>query len=496
MGKKSIQNILEEPGELLDTIFSSVHDSIAVSDLKGKLIKVNSGTLKLHGYRDEKELLGKNALDLIHPSQHERALRNMSYTLEEGMIKDEEFLLVRRDGSTFFGELTANVIPDHSGKAAGFVAVVKDISERKKRENDIRWLYDAVRTALVGMVAMDRDGVIIFANQSFAKMWQCIPEEAVGESISHFLGDEGRGILIDMKRMSFENRIEELHMELTTREKGGSLLHIMTCIAPFANDEGEIRGYLGSFVDITGRKRLEKELGEKVRDLEAFGNIVAHDLKTSLITIKEFSRLLAEDISGKITDEEGDLLNRVVSCSAEALSMVEDLRKYLVIDSEKNHFERVHIGEILDQVQEALLAGTPSSEVTLDIPRDLPSLVVRPSAFFHVFYNLTENAVKFGARTVRISYQKLPNAHRFSVIDDGWGIEPYFAHKIFNIFSRSPRAKKEKEGTGIGLAIVKRLIEKHNGKIWMESKEGQGSTFSFEIPDEPHLVERNRDAHA
>lgn len=356
--EKSPANAQGNPLRLLDTIFSSIHDGIVVSDLEGRLVRVNQGALRMYGCSEESEMLGMSAFDNIRESDRERASRNMTRTLETGMVR-EEYILLRKDGSEYPGELTANVIYDEAGNPTGFVAIVKDNTERKARE---------------------------------------------------------------------------------------------------------------------------KELGERIRDCEALGQIVAHDLKTPLLAVMEYSRFLSEDASGKLSEEENNFLSRVIACSHDAYQMIEDLRRYYSLGQEKDGIEQVEPGQVIQQVLESLGAVSSLRDVNISIQGDIPAIAWRPTQLYHVFYNLIENAVKFGAKSIKVGYEKRNNYHRFTVKDDGWGIEEFFLGKVFDIFTRSPKVRNKRGGTGIGLAIVKRLIEGHNGRIWVDSAEGKGSAFTFEFP--------------
>lgn len=220
---------------------------------------------------------------------------------------------------------------------------------------------------------------------------------------------------------------------------------------------------------------------------EAFGQIVAHGLKTPLLTITGYLNLLAEELSGKLSGEEREILDRVVARSKEVLSMIEDLKSYFFLDQSRNGYEESQINPLIDKVIESLKCKTDGAPVRFKVQKEIPSVIACPAELYQVFYNLLENAVKFGADEIELSYKRGQHTHRFMIKDNGWGIESYFVSKIFNIFSRSPRAKKDRGGTGMGLAIVKRLIERHNGKIWVESTVGQGSIFMFELPVNPSL---------
>jgi PAS domain S-box-containing protein len=471
---------LDRSWNLINAIFSFVHDSIAVTDMEGNLVKVSRGTLISHGYEKESELLGRSALILIAECDRERAMRNMALTRQKDVLENEEYLLLKKDGTTFPGELTADTIYGETGEPSGFVAVVKDITERKKSEERLRWLYNAVDSAMVGLAALDEFGNFSFVNKSFKSMWRYNEDEILGRDISSFFKDDGRELLT--RKIALEKTDREVHVELVASRKDGTTFSVMVYLSPFKDKEGVPRGYFTSFVDVSGSKWLEKELREKIQDMEAFGHIVAHDLKTPLITIMEFSRLLAEQLMEKLTDEEKDIIHRIVASSSDCIAMIEDLRKYYFIDREEDRYEEIDVRLLITQVLTSMEGKNLLVATEVEIKPQRIVMTWKPTALYHIFQNLLENAVKFGAKKITIEYESRQDRHRFSVRDDGWGIENYFIDKIFDIFSRSPSARKSSIGTGIGLAIVKRLIDKHGGYIGVESLKGEGSTFTFEIP--------------
>ncbi len=445
---------------------------------------MSQGTLEHHGYTDEEELIGRSSLILIDERDHDAAIRNMEVTLKGGRINDKEYRLKRKDGSWYYCDLTANVIRDRMGKPIGFIAITKDTTERKKTQEQLQWLYDAVQSVLSGITTIDRAGHITFANEALFRMWGYEKDELTGKEIFLLFDEESRARII--RRVQEEEPLEGWQDESIAIRKDGTSFNVMFYVAPLCDGCEKVSGYFISFVDISRERKLQRELSQKVKDLEAFGHIVAHDLKTPLISIMEFSRLLSEQASGKLNDEEKDMMNRILSCSGETIQMIEDLRKYYFLDHDEDGNEEIDLSLVFSQVFSALEGKDILSLAEIVIEPDMPSTIMgKPTAIYHILYNLIENAVKFGASRVSVSYQYVSGFHRFSIKDNGWGIEKYFHTKIFDIFSRSPKARKQSHGTGIGLAIVKRLIEKHRGRIWFESAEGIGSTFIIEIPEVP-----------
>lgn len=485
LGEKHIaRETLKSSPELLDAIFLSVSDSIFVTDLEGNLVKVSLATLEHHGYADEEEILGRSSLILIDKREHEAAIHDIKVTLKEGRINDREYSLVRKDGSCYYGELTANVIRDKLGKPIGFIAITKDITERKKSQEQIQWLYDAVQSVLSGIATVDGTGHITFANEALFRMWGYDRDELSGKEISILFEEESRAKVI--KRVQIDKPLEGWQDESIAIRKDGTFFNVMCYVVPLCDGCGKVNGYFISFIDISSERRLQRELSQKVKDLEAFGHIVAHDLKTPLISTMEFSRLLSEQLADRLSNDERDIMNRIVSSSGETIQMIEDLRKYYFLDHEEDKYEDVDISLIFSQVFSALEGKDMLSMAEVSVDPDIPPVITgRPAVIYHILYNLIENAVKFGGTRVSISYRQVSGFHQFSIKDNGWGIECYFQAKIFDIFSRSPKARKQSHGTGIGLAIVKRLVEKHRGRIWFESSEGDGSTFTFEFPIVP-----------
>jgi len=475
---------LKSSPELLDAIFLSVSDSMVVTDLEGKIVKVSRATLEHHGYQNEEELLGRDALFLIDEREHDAARENTEIALKTGSVKDREYRLVRKDGSLYYGLLTANLIRSSAGKPIGFIAITKDITDTKKSNEQLQWLYDAVQSVLSGIVTVDRTGHITFANKALFQMWGYEKDELIGREISVLFEEESRAQVI--RRVQIEKPQEGWQDESIAVRKDGDSFNVMFYVAPLCEACDKISGYFISFIDVSSERRLQRELSQKVKDLEAFGHIIAHDLKTPLISIMEFSRLLSEQAMEKLGDDEKDMMNRIVTCSGETIQMIEDLRKYYFLDHEEDRYEDIDMPMTFSQVFSALEGKSMLSLAKIEIDPGMPGNITgKPTVLYHILYNLIENAIKFGGTHVSVSYQQVPGYHRFAVKDDGWGIESYFHGKIFDIFSRSPKARKKSHGTGIGLAIVKRLTEKHRGRIWFESSEGSGSTFTFEIPVVP-----------
>jgi light-regulated signal transduction histidine kinase (bacteriophytochrome) len=238
------------------------------------------------------------------------------------------------------------------------------------------------------------------------------------------------------------------------------------------------------------------ELARSNRELDDFTYVVSHDLKEPLRGIEAFSTFLAEDYADKL-DEQGRKYIGVLRDSAMRMNaLIEDLLVLTRIGRTRGEFATVSVESLLQDVRRNLAFALEDKKVDLRIQPDLPTITCQPAHLKQVFQNLISNAIKFNDKprpVVEIACHEDDSVYTLSVRDNGIGIDERYYERIFRIFQRLGR-REDYEGTGAGLTICKKIVEARGGKIWLESKVGQGSTFLFTIPKEVPRPQRAKEA--
>jgi len=244
--------------------------------------------------------------------------------------------------------------------------------------------------------------------------------------------------------------------------------------------------------------RQKKELREVNQELDSFVYTASHDLRAPLRGIASFASFLEEDYKDKLDQQGREYLDEIRKAATKMNAFIEDLLTLSRISRIKNPFEDVPIKELLDTVLERLKFDIKNNNVDLVMPKDLPVIRCDRIKMAEVFQNLINNAIKFSSKNnkqrprVEVGYLSVDNDHKFSVKDNGIGIEAKYHEQIFGIFKRL-HTDKEYEGTGAGLSIIKKVIDDHQGRIWVESELGKGATFYFTIPKDLHRPSSDED---
>jgi len=269
--------------------------------------------------------------------------------------------------------------------------------------------------------------------------------------------------------------------------------------APLNDQRGKVIAAIETFQDISERKRAEEELKRTVTDLERsnaeleqFAYVASHDLQEPLRMVSSYVQLLARRYKDKLDSDADEFIGYAVDGANRMQTLINDLLAYSRVGTRGKPFEPTDCEAVLEQVLTNLKVTIEESGavVTHDA---LPTVMAEDSQLGQVFQNMIENAIKFKNEAlphIHISAEQKVNAWVFSVADNGIGIEQEYFDRIFIIFPRL-RGRGEYSGTGIGLAICKKIVVRHGGRIWVESEPGKGTTFYFTIPDRGSETGRN-----
>jgi len=337
---------------------------------------------------------------------------------------------------------------------------------------------------------MDKRFKNVYVNPVVINISGMPPEHFMGKKMDELrIPDEFTVPLIEKAKKVFETgMMEEFETEMPTIN---GLKTFYTYLAPEYDENGETNTVLSVSHDITELKRTENQLKETITELErsneelqSFAYITSHDLQEPLRNIASFAQLLQRRYKGKLDDDADEFLNFMVEGATRMKNMIQGLLEYSRIDKTDKGFKETNMNFKVEKAIENLqsIINESNAEITHD---NLPAVVANPNQMIRIFQNLISNAIKFKKPQyppkIHISCKKKKDEYIFSVSDNGIGIEKQYIDRIFEVFKRL-HTMDEYEGTGIGLAIVKRIIDHHGGKIWVESELGKGSTFYFTLP--------------
>jgi PAS domain S-box-containing protein len=380
-------------------------------------------------------------------------------------------------------------------------------------QNNIRASYQKLRNSeekyrqLVelsqeGIWTIDKNAVTTFVNSALANMMGYSVDEMLGKSLFDFMDEKGKAIT--MRNLEQRQQGIGARHEFEFFRKDGSRLYAIIVAAPFTDDHGNYLGSIAGVLDITQRKKAEEELRlqqEKLeelvqertkaleisnRELEAFSYSVAHDLRAPLRSVISFGQVLEEEAYNKLNDMERDALQRMIRAGKNMSELIDDLLELSRISRATIQKIRVNLGDVAREIVDVVAAHEPSRYSEIHIDNDLYA-VADPTLVQVLMQNLIQNAWKFSNRNdvtvIEVGKQVQENETRFYVRDNGVGFNMQYAGKVFDAFQRLHRPD-EFSGTGIGLATVYRIVQRHGGRVWAESEIDKGATFYFTLEKE------------
>jgi len=493
--KKKAEEALRESEERFRETIRLLDEGYYRCTLNGTLIAHNLAFNRILGFDPGRDLKGTILPDFWQDRCDRDAY--LEELMKSGVIHNFSIHAKRVDGSPIIVLASAHLVTDTMGRFVEIEGTFTDITKLKRAEEELieserkyRTLFEHMNAGFVLFeVVADENGVpvdllILAANEGFATTTGTKLPDVIGKRLTHVLPG------IEHDAADWIGTYGQVALTGTSRqfEQGSDLLGVYYAVSAF---QPVPRQCAVTFVDITGRKKMEmqreqliQELEQKNAELERFTYTVSHDLKSPLITIRGFAGLLEEDaLKGDITRTRQDI-SRIIAAADKMQHLLTDLLNLSRIGRLINPPEDVPLGMIIQEAVDLLAGSIKEHGICVEVAPNLPTVHVDHTRIREVYINLIENAIKFTKRvdhpTIEAGMRKEKGETVFFVRDNGIGIEPRYLSKIFGLFEK---LDGRSEGTGIGLAIVKRIIEVHGGRIWAESEgPGKGTTICFTLP--------------
>jgi PAS domain S-box-containing protein len=493
--RKQADQALRQSEVRFRTIFEKANDLIVYVDSEGKVLDVSSRVEAMIGRRRE-ELVGVNFLELdIFPP--EEGWRMVHGFMEAARAGDAERLIetqmLHRDGHPLPVEVSISPVADEDGHVGGFLGILRDISDRKRAEDKLqrseKWFRALIENAPDGIAVVDVGGSARYVSPAFRRIFGWPEAEKIGSHFSDFLHPEELSRATQLFGELSQSPGEIRSLETRVVREDGSYCHVEATGCNLVQDPA-VGGIVVNIRDVTDQKRVEEsledyaaELARSNEDLEQFAYLASHDLQEPLRMVRSYLKLLQRRYEGKLGSDADDFIHYAVDGAARMQSLIQGLLSYSRVRTKGGEFNVVDCDAVLGRALANLQLVVEVSEavVTHD---PLPKVQGDELQLGQLFQNLLGNAIKFRGEVppcVHISADIQGTDWVFSVQDNGIGIQEGDAERIFTIFQRLHR-EEEYPGTGIGLAMCRKIVERHGGGIWVESEAGCGATFHFTIP--------------
>jgi PAS domain S-box-containing protein len=477
-----------------EALYHSLVDSLPVhvirKDRAGKLSFANRCYCELLG-RPLSDLIGKTDFDLFPKELAEKYVEDDQRVAVTGEIFHDIEKNVTEGKARYFEVYKVPVLGG-DGLVAETQAIFWDVTDRVETRQELARERDLLRTLMDHLPDLvyvkDRDSRYLLGNVAQAQLAGLNNvDELVGRTAEDFFPSELANHYAEEDRAVMESGQAMLDREEHWTDRYGREFWFLSSKVPLRDPDGTLLGIVGIDRNITKRKQMEAELLRSNRELDEFVSVVTHDLQAPLRGVSTYCKLLAKEAESTLGTDGREYLREALEGISRMQRLINSLRDYARATEKKREPVPVCLEVVLDQALANLEVELREHDavVTHD---PLPTVPGDAVQLMQLFQNLIANAIKYcrGRQPeVHIHCQQLQEAWHFAVRDNGIGIEPQRLQDIFRIFQRLHADESEFSGTGIGLSVCKRIVERHNGRIWVESSPGVGSTFHFTLAEHP-----------
>lgn len=483
---------LAEVQQSLALALASIEAGFLATDREGRVTQLNEEATRVLGWT-EAEAIGRSYWEVFaregRPASHLQ-INAVDLMLQQGLqVRDQQRVVaVARDGRRTLLHVNAALSHAPGGEAIGMIMVFRDLTCQTQaetlRQQEQERFRRVVEASPNGILLVDIQGQIALANRRAEEVFGHAPGTLEGVNLATLVPQTAQAEHAQRVAAAFaqgQGRAMGVGKDVHGLRRDGTLVPLEIGLTPIEMPEG--RFMLATLIDITERQRREDELRRSNADLEQFAYIASHDLQEPLRMVASYTELLAERYKGQLDERADKYIFYAVDGAKRMQRLVADLLAFARVGSQGKPLKPVDSGAVLAEVLRVLKPRIQACGADVQAG-DMPVVMADEDQLFLLLQNLLGNALKFRSEAppcIRISAAREADAWRMAVADNGIGIEPQYQERIFQMFQRL-HERGRYEGSGIGLSIVKRILERHGGRIWLESALGQGSTFHFTLP--------------
>ena len=490
--RKNTCESMEKSCDIYSSIIEKANDGIFI--VRDGVFKfVNKKMVEICGY-EKSELISRDFRNLLSKESHVIIKDRMQKRLAGEVVPNlYEVEIIDKEGGKTLVEVNAGVI-ECEGHPADLV-FLRDISERKQAEEESavakKRLQDILESMIDGVMISGMQGRFSYVNEAMHSLTGYTKEELLNKTAADtFLMPEELPKFVNHLGRNLAGGEAISSADYLIQRKDGAICPTSVSLSILKDINGKPEAIIAVQRDITDRKNAEVKLNELMEDLEhsnkeleQFAYVASHDLQEPLRMVSSYLTLLSRRYKGKLDSDADDFIHFAVDGATRMQRMINDLLTYSRVGSKGKPPEETDCEIILSEALSNLEVRIEESSAT--VTHDpLPKVMADDVQFVQLLQNLISNSIKYNDRDtpeVHLGAEEKDDEWVFSVKDNGIGIDPEYKDNVFEIFKRL-QTKEEYEGSGIGLSVCKKIVERHGGRIWLESEPGEGTTFYFTVP--------------
>lgn len=473
--QKKVEGKLHETSAYARSLIEASLDPLFIINPDGKISGVNHATEEITGVT--REWLVDTDFSTYFTEPH-KARDGYRQVLKQGEVRDYPLSIHNASGKITDVSFNASVYKDALGMVRGIFAAARDVTETRKASLYARSLIEA---SLDPLVTISPEGKVTDVNEATVRITGVPREELIGTDFLDYFTNPKEA------REGYEKVFKQgfvIDYPLTIRSREGKLTDVLYNASVYKDEKGTVLGVFASARDNTRVKKETADVVSTSREMEAFSGSASHDLRAPLRVIDGFAQMLLEDYSDKLDDTGKQIISNIRTSSMQMRKLIDDLLVFSRLGGQELKKEYVAMSTLVQGAFDELKRSVPNRNISCVIP-ELPDSRADKDTLRLVWLNLLSNAIKYTGQkenaVIEVGSKVEQNQITYYVKDNGVGFDMKYIDKLFNIFQRL-HSIEDFEGTGVGLANIKRIIERHGGKAWAEGKVGEGAVFYFTLP--------------